>query len=226
MFKTPPDYKFVENPTAEITYKIQPFDIIEFRIYTNDGYKLIDLISTNATSTSALLLSTEYYVDKDGFVKLPVLGNVSIKGLTRVQAETFLEEKYSSYYNRPFVKLKVINRRVYVFNGSGGLGSVVQLVNENNTLIETLARAGGISNIGKAKRIKIIRGDLKNPEIQLINLATVEGMKKANLTVQANDIIYVEPTRRLSQEILNQVTPVLSLLSSVLLVYGLLIKNR
>ncbi len=172
-----------------------------------------------------MLVSTEYFVDKDGYVKLPVLGNVLIKDISRVEAEKMLEEKYSAYYNRPFIKIKVINKRLFVFNGSGGAGQVVGLSNENTTLIEALASVGGISGTGKAKKIKLIRGDPKNPEIQLIDLSTIEGMKKANLMVQANDIIYVEPVRRISQELLNQITPIVGVLSSLLLIYGLVIKK-
>lgn len=229
MFKTPKDYKFANPPNlVQIDYKIAPYDIIEFQIFTNDGYKLIDLLSTGASgsgSSTNLLVSAQYVVDKDGFVKLPVLGNVLIKDITRIEGQKMLEEKYSAYYNLPFVKLKVVNKRVFVFNGSGGQGQVVPLANENTTLIEALASVGGLANTGKAKKIKLIRGDLKNPEIQLIDLSTVEGMTKANLMVQANDIIYVEPVRRINQEVLNQISPIIGLLSSLLLIYGLVIRN-
>ncbi len=228
MFKTPVDYKFVTSTdTVRIDYKIAPYDLIEFQIFTNDGYKLIDLISTSASSNSStnLLVTTQYMVDKDGFVKLPVLGNILIKNLTRIEAQKLLEEKYSAYYNLPFIKLRVVNKRVFVFNGAGGSGQVVTLANENVTLIEALASVGGIAATGKARKIKLIRGNLKNPEIQLIDLSTIEGMKRANLMVQANDIIYVEPVRRVSQELLNQIIPVVGVFSSLLLIYGLVIKK-
>jgi polysaccharide export outer membrane protein len=220
MFKTPKNFKF-NIPTGELEpdYKIAPYDIIEFKIFTNEGYKLIDLISTTAPgANSTSLITTEYIVDKDGNVKLPVLGSVAIKNYTRIEAEKMLEEKYTAYYNKPFIKLTVINRRIFVFNGTGSTGMVVTLTNEKTTVIEALAKVGGISYTGKAFRIKLIRGDLKNPEVQLIDLSTLEGMKKSNLMVQANDIIYVEPTKRIQQEVLLQIAPILALVNTILFI--------
>ena len=68
-----------------------------------------------------------------------------------------------------------------VFPGAGGEGKVVNLENENTTLIEALALAGGITNTGKANKIKVIRGDLRNPKVMLVDLSTIEGMKQSNM---------------------------------------------
>ena len=220
MFKTPRGFKFNLPPNdSQPDYKIAPYDILEFKIFTNEGYKLIDLISNSSASSNATIVSTEYIVDKDGYVKLPVLGNILIKDYTRIDAEKMLEEKYTAFYNKPFIKLKVVNKRVFVFNGTGSQGSVVTLSNEKTTIIEALARVGGITATGKAFRIKLIRGDLKNPDVQLIDLSTIEGMKKSNLLVQANDIIYIEPVKRISQELLAQIAPILALVNTVLILF-------
>jgi polysaccharide biosynthesis/export protein len=132
-----------------------------------------------------------------------------------------LEQQYATFYNKPFVMVRVINRRVLVFPGSGGAGRVVNIENENTTLIEALALAGGITNTGKAWKVKLIRGDLRNPKVMLIDLSTIDGVKQSNLLVQANDIIYVEPVPRLSQEVLTQITPIVGIITSIALVYSL-----
>ena len=54
-----------------------------------------------------------------------------------------------------------------------------------------------------------------------MDLSTIEGVKNANLVLQANDIIYVEPRERVPQRILENVTPYLSLVTTALLVYSL-----
>ena len=76
--------------------------------------------------------------------------------------------------------------------------------------------AGGFNNDASGKNIRLIRGDLSNPQVQVIDLSTIEGMAKANLEIQPNDIIYVEPVRRPFAESLKDIVPVLSLLTSVL----------
>jgi polysaccharide export outer membrane protein len=220
--KTPANYNFATPPKESAKeYKISPNDLLEFRIFSNDGFKLIDLTSLNQENNGVPLRTTmEYLVEFDGNIKLPILGRVMLKDLTIREAEQMLEEKYSVFYNKPFVMMKVTNRRVIVFPGSGGNATVVNLQNENTTLIEAIAKAGGITNTGRAKRVKLIRGDLKNPQVFLINLSTIEGVKNADLVMQANDIIYVEPIPRISQGLVAELAPIISILTSTILIYS------
>lgn len=227
MFKAPGDYNYHTDQTIGSTeYKLAPNDIISLSVYTNDGYKLIDL-TTSTTSPTGLggggvsSIGTKYTIDIDGFVKLPIIGRVKVKDLTIRDAEKMLEQQFATYYTKPFITLTVTNRRVLVFPGIGGAGKVVTLENENTTLIEALALAGGIAETGKAYKIKLIRGDSKHPQVQLIDLSTVEGMTQTNMLMQANDIIYVEPVPRVSQGILAQITPIVGILTSFLLIYDI-----
>jgi polysaccharide export outer membrane protein len=224
MFKTPRDFEYnTEQTIGNVEYRITPNDIIGFSVYTNDGFKLIDM-TTSAVSINQPLASnandnmTRFLVEPDGMVKLPIIGKVKISGMTIREAEKSLESLYATFYNKPFVMISVLNRRVLVFTGEGGLGKVVLLQNENVTLIEALALAGGVNDRGKSKNIKLIRGDMRNPKVMLINLATIEGAKKSNLILQANDIIYVEPAPQTSNEIFQQIAPVIGIITSIALV--------
>jgi len=224
MFKTPRDFEFnTEQTIGNVEYRITPNDIIGFSVYTNDGFKLIDM-TTSAVSINQPLATnandnmTRFLVEPDGMVKLPIIGKVKVSGMTIREAEKSLEALYATFYNKPFVMISVLNRRVLVFTGEGGLGKVVLLQNENVTLIEALALAGGVNDRGKSKKIKLIRGDMRNPKVMLINLGTIEGAKKSNLMLQANDIIYVEPAPQTSNEIFQQIAPVVGIITSIALV--------
>ena len=232
MFKTGRDYPYkVDQTIGNVEYRIAANDIIGFNVYTNDGFKLVDIsagpasISSTGSGGLANNEGIRFTVDIDGMVKLPIIGKVKISDFTIREAETLLEQKYSEFYNKPFVMVKVLNRRVMVFPGSGGEGQVVTLENENTTLIEALALAGGIAERGKADIIKLIRGDSRNPQVHLIDLSTVEGMKQSNMLLQANDIIYVEPSKRVSQGILAELAPIVGIITSLLLLYEIVI-NR
>ncbi|MFW6351649.1 MAG: hypothetical protein ACOC2E_04630 [Bacteroidota bacterium] len=80
--------------------------------------------------------------------------------------------------------------------------------------------AGGIAD-GRAGKVKLIRGDLDDPQVFLIDLSTLEGVRNAEMVLQANDIIYVEPRERVPQRIMETIGPYLSLLSSALIIYSL-----
>ena len=110
--------------------------------------------------------------------------------------------------------VKVSNKRVTVFPGGGGKAQVVSLVNDNMRLIEALGSVGGITKLGKAAKIKLIRGNLKNPQVFLFDFSTLEGIQKSDFVLQANDIIYVEPRSDYFQELLRDIAPIVSLITS------------
>lgn len=227
MFKTPEEYKFSEfKPGSDsIQYKIAPNDLLSFQLFSNDGFKLLDItaITAGGAVNQGIL---QYSVEQNGEVKFPVLGRVKLAGLTVREAELFLEQKFSLFYQKPFVIVKVVNKRVFIFPGAASAARVVNLVNENTTLIEAITLSGGLAVTAKAWRVKLIRGSLKNPEVYLIDLSTLDGVKKADMFVQANDIIYVEQIPNIAQGILAQVAPYLTILSTISLITTLLVRTR
>lgn len=224
MLRTPKNYKYASTPdsTNAADYRISPNDIMEFSLFSNDGFKLVDLTSLNANNSIGFRITNgaEYLVEPTGEVKLPVLGKIKISGITIREAQSLLEEKYASYYIRPYVMLKVVNKRIIIFPGSAGDARVIPLSNNNTTLIEGIALAGGLADDGKAKMIKLIRKTKGEFEVYLIDLSVVEGIKQANMALQANDIIYVEPRRKYAIRFLHEAAPVISVITSAFVLYS------
>lgn len=220
MFKTPSGYNFSEYiDSIQKEYVLRENDIFTLNVYSNDGFRLIDMANGSNNSGTPMMGVTnmiQYSIGLDQFVRLPVLGKINITGLSIRDAELFLATKYAEFYNNPFVMMNVINKRVIIFPGAEGTATVLPLVNQNTTLIEALALAGGISEMGKAKKVKLIRGNHTNPSVYLFDLSKIEGIRQAGITLQANDIIYVEPIFRPSQEFLQEISPFLSLLTTTL----------
>lgn len=220
MFRTDPAYNYSEFKPSEKEYKIQPYDKLDIKIFANDGFKLVDVSQTTMVSQTAF----SYLVEFDGKVKLPTVGRVEISGKTLREAESFLENKYKEFFVDPFVVINVINKRVIVFSGGAANGQVLPLTNENYTLIEALAEAGGISDFSKAHHIKLLRGDLNNPQVFMFNISDLNDMKTANFLLQSNDIIYVEARPKYASRVIGELSPYISLLTSALFIYGLFIK--
>lgn len=221
MLKTGKDYSYdkLADSSQSKNYKISANDILEFRMYSNDGFKLIDLTSLNQVNRdNQLNTQNEYLVEQDGNVKLPLLGLTLLTGYTIREAETMLEEKYANFYVKPFILIEVTNKRVIVFPGSGGDAKVIPLVNNNTTLIEALALSGGISDDGKAKKVKLIRTVNEKSTVYLIDLSTIAGIKEGNTVLQANDIIYVEPRKKYATKAVQEIAPIISLLTSAFII--------
>lgn len=171
----------------------------------------------------AATAGSEFLVQADGTVVLPLVGRVRLGGMSLLQADSALSGRFGEFYREPFVTTRVANNRVVVLGASGG--QVVALNNDNMNLLEVLALAGGIDGTGgggtnrfggRTDNIRIIRGDLKNPRVQQINLSTLDGMRRANLQIEPNDIIYVDPVRRPLLETLTDAGPLISLASVLL----------
>jgi polysaccharide biosynthesis/export protein len=202
-------------------YVIRNGDLLAIGIFSNNGYELVDVINPNNNTFSAL----QYVVKENGYIMLPMLDSIFVLGLTLSEAERILESKYSYYFVNPFVRLDVKNRNVYVFRGRQG-ATVVTLDRENMNLIEVIGKAEGIPIGGKAYRVRVLRGNLNNPTVFDIDLSTIEGMSKANLIMEANDVIYIE-SRLTSADVLNQLTPLLSLISTLfLLTYSIVALSK
>ncbi|MBL4656369.1 MAG: polysaccharide biosynthesis/export family protein, partial [Flavobacteriales bacterium] len=81
MLRSGNKYPYAELPTTpQSEYKIANNDVIEFRIFSNNGFKLIDLTNFNTTAGGFGRLDLKYLVEHDGMIKLPIVGRVKISG--------------------------------------------------------------------------------------------------------------------------------------------------
>lgn len=226
-------YEYLQPSREPITqYVIQPGDQITLQLFARQGFDLLDVLLRDSEASEAVTGGNNsmrmtnvrnqlfYLVEPDGFVELPIFGRIYVQGYTEKQLEELIEKRSSILFNDPFAIVRVSNRRAIVFLGPRG--SVVPLNPQPTTLLEVLASAGGLSNDLKAYKIRILRGDLNNPQIIKIDLSTLSGLKDADLIVQTNDVIYVENRLRGTNAVLRELTPVLSLSTtalSLLLIY-------
>jgi polysaccharide biosynthesis/export protein len=233
MLKTDKNHIFDSIPkNIAKEYRISPNDLIQFKVYSNDGTAVVDISvgsemeggGGGAGSGANLGFNNRsnltFRVEMDSMVRIPVLDTVKIAGMTVLEAERFLEKEFTEFYVDPYVQLMVVNKRVIVFPGNGANASVIYISNNNTTLMEVLAMAGGIPERGRASRIKIIRkDDFGKRKMFMIDLSTVDGLQYTDLLVNANDYIYVDPVPQYLKEVLTEITPVISLLSSAILIY-------
>tara|TARA_Y100000782_G_scaffold115391_1_gene157526 strand:- start:4562 stop:5275 length:714 start_codon:yes stop_codon:yes gene_type:complete len=222
MLRTDKDFVFdIPSDTLPSEYTLNVNDRFSFRLFSKDGFQIIDITSFSGGTVSGYNFAQtfQYTIEPDSTTKLPIIGKQKVAGKTIRQIERFLEEKYAAYYNDPFVMVNVVNRRVFVFTGQDGKGEVITLSNENTTLIEGLALAGGISEDGKSHKIKLIRGyNTDDAKVFQFDLSTIDGIHSAGMILQANDIIYVEPQVRVARDVLREVTPIVSLITSTIVV--------
>jgi polysaccharide biosynthesis/export protein len=233
MFKTGDGYNFaLLDDIGSSEYRIAPNDLITFQLFSNEGERLNQM---TAGSTDGKGLQNQnmmnqrsqisYLVRQDGILELPEVGDMRLEGLTIEESEGLLEEAYSSFYNRPYVVVRVTNKRVLMFPGESGRAMVITLENMNTSLLEVMALAGGIGSRANASKVKLIRRTEEGNKIYQMDLSTVDGLSDAQLVVQANDIIYVEPLPQLARELGESLAPLTALLSTFTFLYAFIINS-
>jgi polysaccharide export outer membrane protein len=201
-------------------FTVHKNDIVELSVYTNNGERIIDpdqeyLIVSSSSNGIAFSKTEQYLVQHDGTVFLPMIGRVNLDGLTLRQTDSLLSSKYSSFYKNPFVKSRIVNKRIIVIGPMGA--KVIKLENEDVNLVEAMALYGGLTIDMHTDRIRLLRGNLSaNPDVQLINLSTIEGMRTAQHKLLPGDIIYIEPIKRVFRETMTDILPTISLTVSLL----------
>lgn len=203
---------------AEQNYKLQANDVLHITVATNKGELLVDPNMQMRKDLGAGIMMQvnheEYVVMANGIARFPMVGDVNLLGLTIYEADTLLSRLYSNYYEEGFVKLKLMNRRVTVLGSK--FSKVVPLPYENMNLLEVLAMNNGLNVDDRANNIRIVRGDLKNPTVILVDLSTARSFTKTDLRVYPGDIIYIEPVRKKAVLIAGDVSAVMSPIITVI----------
>ena len=236
MFKTPKDgsFKYDSIPMRPYEdYKISIDDKLAFDLNTNGGKNLIEALTQTSVEGSGRgsgnginnnINNREFLVKSNGTVDIPIIGDLYVVGLTVQQCEDTLENLFKDQYQAPYIQLKVTNRRCVVFSGNGNSASIVPLQNANTTLLEVLAATGGISQRGNARLVKVFRKVKEKREIYLIDISTIDGLKYADMVIQGNDYIYIEPRSRIIMGAIAEFAPISSLISSFAVIYTLIKK--
>ncbi|MEP2671228.1 MAG: polysaccharide biosynthesis/export family protein [Cyclobacteriaceae bacterium] len=215
MFKTPENFQGKDITAESIDtiqdYIIQKNDLLTIEVFSNNGERLID---PNPELTNSKLQDGErekltYLIATDGKAKLPLINEIELEGLTLRQAEVSVQTEYSKYFKDPYVVMHFANKRAVLLGATGG--QVIPLDNPNLRLTEVLALGKGLDNNAQAQNIRILRND----DVYLIDLSTIEGYKEGDILIQPGDIIYVEPIRRPFTEAVRENGSIISIVVSL-----------
>jgi len=121
------------------------------------------------------------------------------------------------------VKLAGIN---FIVTGEVGSPGTINLAQNQVSIIDAIANAGEISQLGNREDVTLIRKTLDGVKKYKLDLTKIEIFESENFYIQPNDIIYVAPLKQKAwgtgttglQTFSTVVTVLSFLVSSVLLV--------
>ncbi len=115
-----------------------------------------DMLNVNIWKEPSL--SGGVKVRPDGFVTLPLVNEVQVVGMTTAQLRKVLEEKYKEFTIDPFVTVRlegIASSEVFLVGQVARAGAFP--LNGNETLLQMLTRAGGLSVFADRSNIRVVR---------------------------------------------------------------------
>lgn len=179
--------------------KIMPKDLLTITVSATDPeavkpFNLTVPSLTTGTSTYSQPSLQAYLVDNNGQINFPVIGLITLSGLTKSEAEQKVTGLLSKYLKeQPVVTVKFVNYKISVI-GEVARPNTFTIVNEKVNIFEALAMAGDMTIWGKRENVKIIREDVSgNKKVVVLNLNDPSVIYSPFYYLQQNDVVYVEP---------------------------------
>ncbi|MBN2320627.1 MAG: polysaccharide biosynthesis/export family protein [Acidobacteria bacterium] len=135
----------------------------------------------------------EVMVRPDGKISLPLIGDVVASGLTTKQLQESVTEKYTEYVSNPTVSVVILRIASLTVTVQGQVAKPgVYYLGSPMTVLELLARAGGLREYADEKDIAIIRKEGKKKFFRFNYKDVSKGKNlQQNITLQNGDIIIV-----------------------------------
>lgn len=182
------------NEVLEAT--IAPYDELRIVVLSNTGkddelIKPFNVMGGNVTNLNTNY-GSGYLVDANGNIQFPVLGDLHVQGLTRLQLQDTIAAhlERNGYIKNPLVTARFLNFKVFFLSTSGG--KVLNVPNERCTFLEALAMSGGLQHYTRRDRVGVMREVNGKRVIHYMDPRSISIYDDEFFILQQNDIIFTE----------------------------------
>lgn len=199
----------------------------QLRIVPNDNL-LITVSSPNPVAAepfNTINLSNSYttglewkgfLVNERGEINFPVIGVVTIGGLTKIEAEKLLVDRISYYIDNPVVNIRFMNYKISILGEVNRPGTYT-ISDEKISLPKAISLAGDLTIYGKRQKVRIYRMENGEKKFYTVDLTSPTVFYSPYYYLQQNDIVYVEPNKaRAGASTYNQSLPLVFSAVSIL----------
>lgn len=190
-----PSLDSVNYDLLEESRRIQPGDRVSINIVTKEqeANQLFNAAQQGGAGGigNSVQGNFGYLVQSDGTIEMPILGNVTAKGLKPIELQDAIRSRVGRLYKDPVVVCD-LNGRV-VFLGGGGPNGIIPIINNRLTILEAFAQAGNPSLTSKRDKVWVIREVNGIREYNRVNINSKNIFQSKYYYLRNNDLIYVEP---------------------------------
>ena len=193
---------------------------VEIKSLTPNDYDFFNKSKDNSISRINNPYIYGYLVNDSGYISLPMLGEIFVRGKSIDEAEKLIKNIASDYFSSPFVKLVLLNFNVTVLGEVKNPG-LINIIEPTINLLDVIGKANGFTQIANRKKIKIIRLEGEKTEIFYVDLTDKKLANSENFFVKSGDVINIEPIEK-RFFVVNNISTALSTIISSLTLYFLL----
>lgn len=205
-----------ENIEQDYALRFQPDDRIGITVNSKDmelafPFNLPVITTQLSSSADPTQMSggyrlQGYVVDADGTIDFPMLGKLSVIGLSRMELKEMIENrlKEENYLTDPIITISYQNFKVAVM-GEVLRPGTFQITTDRVTLLDVLSLSGDLTIYGKRDRVLVIRERDGVRNVFVNDLRSKTLFSSPAYYIQQNDIVYVEPNKaKIGQSEINQ----------------------
>lgn len=157
-----------------------------------------------------------YLVDQFGNIELPVIGEVHVAGLTRLQLQDKIRQILidGDYISDPFVLVRFRDFKIFFLGANGG--KAINVTNERCTLLEALALSGDMSVYTNRSKVVVMREVDGKMVTRFLDPRSSKVFSDPFFMLQQNDFIITRNTRyRNFQQSYTQASTIFSVFSTI-----------
>jgi len=191
--------------------KLRPEDKISIIVNSKDAelMTLFNLPYTTrivgqTTDNSGSNYGTSGYIVKgDGTIDFPVLGTISVAGMTRDEVSAYIKQQLISknLVNDPVVTVEYVNLQFHVMGEVRSPGTY-KITRDRVTLLDAISMAGDMTIYGKRENVLVLRPDtIGQVYAYQVDMRSFESVVSSPVYyIHQNDYIYVEPNKKRANE--------------------------
>ena len=174
-----------------LSIEVSSLDEESTKLFTINGASNANQVSSYANGIAA---RNGYLIDARGYINMPVIGEVKLVGLNRMEATEIIRTKLTEFVANPVVNIRIQNFKVTILGDVRNPGSF-NIPNERITLPELIGIAGDLNITGVRNNVLVIR-DVNGVKTEYrIDLTSKDVFKSPAYFLTQNDVVYVEPNR-------------------------------
>ena len=221
------------NTKELVSYEpvLQPDDVVMIVVSSENpevaapyNLKAITVQGDTENGIGAQRMQT-YILDKEGKIEFPLLGTISLSGLTKTQAVAKLKELLKDHVNDAVINFRILNFKITVL-GEVQKPGTYPVTSERITLLEAIGMSGDLTIYGNRTNVLLIREKNGTKTMERIDLTKSDFLNSSAYYLSQNDVVYIEPnkTRINSSAIGPNLTVGISALSLIVTIIALTLK--